>query len=119
MSIVQYVFAFIAALGVLVTVHEFGHFIVARMSGVKVLKFSIGFGPALWSRFDRRGTEFTLAAIPLGGFVKILDEREGEVAPEDVHRTFNRLSPTWRIAFALGGPVANFLLAIVLYWGLF
>jgi regulator of sigma E protease len=119
MGIVQYVFAFIAALGVLVTVHEFGHFIVARMSGVKVLKFSIGFGPSLWSRFDRRGTEFTVAAIPLGGFVKILDEREGEVAPEDADRTFNRLSPTWRIAFALGGPVANFLLAIVLYWGLF
>jgi regulator of sigma E protease len=119
MGIVQYVFAFIAALGVLVTVHEFGHFIVARMSGVKVLKFSIGFGPSLWSRFDRRGTEFTLAAIPLGGFVKILDEREGEVAPQDVDRTFNRLSPAWRIAFALGGPVANFLLAIVLYWGLF
>jgi regulator of sigma E protease len=119
MGIVQYVFAFIAALGVLVTVHELGHFIVARMSGVKVLKFSIGFGPSLWSGFDRRGTEFTVAAIPLGGFVKILDEREGDVAPEDVDRTFNRLSPTWRIAFALGGPVANFLLAIVLYWGLF
>ncbi len=67
MDIVQYVFAFIAALGVLVTVHEFGHFIVARMSGVKVLKFSIGFGPSLLSRFDRHGTEFVLAAIPLGG----------------------------------------------------
>ena len=119
MEIVQYVFAFIAALGVLVTVHEFGHFIVARLSGVKVVRFSIGFGPALFSRFDRRGTEFTLAALPLGGYVKILDEREGDVPPEDAHRTFNRLSPTWRIAFALGGPVANFLLAVLVYWGLF
>ena len=118
MEIVQYVFAFVAALGVLVTVHEFGHFIVARMSGAKVVKFCIGFGPALFSRFDRRGTEFTLAAIPLGGYVKILDEREGDVAPDEAGKTFNRLSPTWRIAFALGGPLANFLLAVLVYWGL-
>jgi regulator of sigma E protease len=119
MDIVQYVIAFVAALGVLVTVHEFGHFLVARIAGAKVVRFSIGFGPALLSRFDRRGTEFTLAAIPLGGYVKILDEREGDVAPEDAHKTFNSLSPTWRIAFALGGPLANFLLAILIYWCLF
>ena len=119
MEIVQYVIAFVVALGVLVTVHEFGHFIVARISGAKVVRFSIGFGPTLFSRYDRRGTEFTLAALPLGGYVKILDEREGDVAPEEADRTFNRLSPTWRIAFALGGPVANFLLAVVIYWALF
>ncbi len=89
------------------------------MSGAKVVRFSIGFGPALFSRFDRRGTEFVVAAMPLGGYVKILDEREGEVAPHEADKTFNRLSPTWRIAFALGGPAANFLLAIVIYWALF
>jgi regulator of sigma E protease len=119
MDIVQYVIAFAVALGVLVTVHELGHFLVARIAGAKVIKFSIGFGPSLFTRVDRRGTEFTLAAVPLGGYVKILDEREGEVAPEDAARSFNRLSPTWRIAFALGGPVANFVLAILVYWVLF
>ncbi len=119
MDIVQYVIAFLVALGVLVTVHEFGHFLVARIAGAKVVRFSIGFGPAIFSRLDRRGTEFTLAAIPLGGYVKILDEREGDVAPADADKTFNRLSPSWRIAFALGGPAANFLLAIAIYWCLF
>ena len=77
MQIVQYVFALIVTLGVLVTVHELGHFLVARWSGAKVVRFSIGFGPSLLSRFDRRGTEFVVAAIPIGGYVKILDEREG------------------------------------------
>ncbi len=119
MQILQYVLALIATLAVLVTVHEWGHFIVARWAGAKVVRFSIGFGPVLFSRFDRRGTEFALAAVPLGGYVKILDEREGEVAPDEADKTFNRLTPLWRIAFALGGPIANFLLAIVLYWGLF
>ncbi len=119
MQIMQYVLALIATLAVLVTVHELGHFLVARWAGAKVIRFSIGFGPALFSRFDRRGTEFVLAAVPLGGYVKILDEREGDVAPEDADKTFNRLTPLQRIAFALGGPVANFLLALVLYWGLF
>ncbi len=119
MQIAQYVFALIVTLGVLVTVHELGHFLVARYSGAKVVRFSIGFGPALFSRFDRRGTEFVVAAMPLGGYVKILDEREGEVAPHEADKTFNRLSPTWRIAFALGGPAANFILAIVIYWALF
>jgi regulator of sigma E protease len=119
MQIAQYVFALIVTLGVLVTVHELGHFLVARYSGAKVVRFSIGFGPALFSRFDRHGTEFVVAAMPLGGYVKILDEREGEVAPHEADKTFNRLSPTWRIAFALGGPAANFILAIVIYWALF
>jgi regulator of sigma E protease len=119
MQIVQYVLALIVTLGVLVTVHELGHFLVARLSGAKVVRFSIGFGPALFSRFDRRGTEFVIAAMPIGGYVKILDEREGEVAPDEADKTFNRLTPTWRIAFALGGPAANFVLAVLIYWGLF
>jgi regulator of sigma E protease len=119
MEIVQYAVALLATLGVLVTVHELGHFLVARASGAKVVRFSIGFGPVLFSRFDRRGTEFAIAAIPLGGYVRILDEREGEVPEQDTDKTFNRLSPQWRIAFALGGPVANFLLAVLIYWGLF
>ncbi len=119
MDIVQYVVALVVTLGVLVTVHELGHFIAARFSGAKVVRFSIGFGPSLLSKYDRHGTEFVVAAIPLGGYVKILDEREAEVAPAEAHRTFNRLSALWRIVFALGGPVANFLLAIVIYWALF
>src|SRR4249920_3872785 len=110
MQILQYVLALIATLAVLVTVHEWGHFVVARWAGAKVIRFSIGFGPVVFSRFDRRGTEFALAAVPLGGYVKILDEREGEVAPEEADQTFNRLTPLQRIAFALGGPIANFLL---------
>jgi len=119
MDFVQYVFALVVTLGVLVTVHELGHFIVGRWSGAKVVRFSIGFGPSLFSRYDRKGTEFVVAAVPLGGYVKILDEREGDVAAADADKTFNRLSPRWRIAFALGGPAANFLLAFVIYWALF
>jgi regulator of sigma E protease len=119
MDFVQYVFALVVTLGVLVTVHELGHFLVGRWSGAQVVRFSIGFGPSLFSRYDRKGTEFVVAAVPLGGYVKILDEREGDVAPADAGRTFNRLSPQWRIAFALGGPAANFLLAFVIYWALF
>ncbi len=119
MEFLQYVLALIVTLSILVTIHEFGHFFIARRSGVKVVRFSVGFGRPLWSRVDRHGTEFVVAAIPLGGYVRMLDEREGDVAPEDVERSFNRLSPLWRIAIALGGPLANFLLAIVIYWGVF
>src|SRR4030095_2918643 len=108
MEFLQYVLALVVTLGVLVTIHELGHFLVARASGAKVIRFSIGFGPVLFSRFDRRGTEFALAAVPLGGYVRILDEREGDVPAEDADKTFNRLSAWWRIAFALGGPAANF-----------
>jgi regulator of sigma E protease len=119
MEFLQYVLALVVTLGVLVTIHELGHFLVARVSGAKVVRFSIGFGPVLFSRFDRRGTEFALAAVPLGGYVRILDEREGDVPAEDADKTFNRLSAWWRIAFALGGPAANFILAFVVYWALF
>jgi regulator of sigma E protease len=121
------IIAFIVTIGILVTIHEFGHFQVARWCGVKVLKFSIGFGKPLWQKtFGKDKTEFVLAAIPLGGYVKMLDENElaSEENPKhysqtELQRAFNRQSVWKRIAIVLAGPVANLLLAIVLYWGLF
>ncbi|UVN43352.1 RIP metalloprotease RseP [Pseudomonas mosselii] len=104
------------ALGVLVTFHEFGHFWVARRCGVKVLRFSVGFGTPLVRWHDRHGTEFVVAAIPLGGYVKMLDEREGEVPPALVEQSFNRKSVRQRIAIVAAGPIANFLLAILFFW---
>ena len=104
------------ALGVLVTFHEFGHFWVARRCGVKVLRFSVGFGTPLLRWHDRQGTEFVVAAIPLGGYVKMLDEREGEVPPALIEQSFNRKSVRQRIAIVAAGPVANFLLAILFFW---
>jgi regulator of sigma E protease len=109
---------FLVAVMVLVTVHEFGHFYVARRCGVRVLRFSIGFGKILYSWRDRHGTEFALAALPLGGYVKMLDEREGDVPESELHGAFNRKSVWQRIAVVVAGPVANFLLAILLFWGL-
>jgi len=120
MTILIKIAAFVVALGVLIVIHEYGHYLVARLCGVKVLRFSIGFGKALWMR--RRGadqTEWVIAAIPLGGYVKMLDEREGPVAAGELHRAFNRKSVWQRIAIVFAGPLANFLLAIVIYWGLF
>src|SRR5438132_4195608 len=112
--------AFVAALGVLIVFHEYGHYLIARLCGVKVLRFSVGFGKPLWS--VRRGpddTEWIIAALPLGGYVKMLDEHEGPVAPEEAHRAFNRQSVWKRIAIVAAGPAANFLLAIAFYWALF
>jgi regulator of sigma E protease len=113
--------AFIVAIGVLVTVHEFGHFWVARRLGFKVLRFSIGFGKPLVRRLSRDAdqVEYVLAAIPLGGYVRLLDERDGQVPPGEEHRAFNRRPPLARIAVLLAGPFANFLFAIVAYWLLF
>jgi len=112
--------AFIVAIGVLVTVHEFGHFWVARRLGVKVLRFSVGFGKPLWMRKSGPDqTEYVLAAIPLGGYVKMLDEREGEVAPQDLERAFNRKSVWRRIAIVVAGPAFNFLFAILAYYLIF
>ena len=109
--------AFILAIGILVTVHEFGHFWVARKLGVKVLRFSIGFGPPLWSRrTGHDGTELVIAAVPLGGYVKMLDEREGEVPASERHRAFNRQPVITRCAVVAAGPVFNFLFAILAYW---
>ena len=114
------IIAFIVALSVLVVVHEFGHYWVARRCGVKVLRFSVGFGKPLWSRtLGRDGTEWVLAAIPLGGYVKMLDEREGDVPAHELQRAFNRKSVWQRFAIVLAGPVANFAAAILLYWALF
>lgn len=109
----------LATLAVLVAVHEFGHFWVARRCGVKVLRFSIGFGKPLARWRDRLDTEYVIAAIPLGGYVKMLDEREGEVDPAELDLAFNRKPVLSRMAVVVAGPVANFLLAIVAYWALF
>ncbi|MCB1857098.1 MAG: RIP metalloprotease RseP [Gammaproteobacteria bacterium] len=112
--------SFILALGILITVHEFGHFWVARRVGVKVLRFSIGFGKPLWKRIGRSdGTEYVVAAIPLGGYVKMLDEREGEVPESEVARAFNRQPLRARAAIVVAGPLFNFLFAILAYWMLF
>lgn len=120
MSLLHTVVSFIVALGVLIVVHELGHYLVARWCGVKVLRFSVGFGrPLVTRRMGPDQTEWIVAAVPLGGYVKMVDEREGPVAPEDLPRAFNRQSVWRRIAIVLAGPVANFLLAIALYWGLF
>ncbi|MEO7557896.1 MAG: RIP metalloprotease RseP [Gammaproteobacteria bacterium] len=110
------ILSFAVTLGILVTVHEFGHFWVARKLGVKVLRFSVGFGKPLWMR--RAGpdnTEYVLAALPLGGYVKMLDEQEGEVAPEELPRAFNRQSVSKRFAIVFAGPLFNFLFAILAY----
>lgn len=114
------IFFFILAIGVLITVHEFGHFWVARKLGVKVLRFSIGFGKPLFSK-RRQGdeTEYVVAALPLGGYVQMLDEREGPVAEEELHRAFNRKPVTSRFAIVVAGPLFNFLFAILAYWLMF
>ncbi|WP_280552831.1 sigma E protease regulator RseP [Halomonas sp. 25-S5] len=119
MGLIQNVLAVIVVLGLLITFHEFGHFWVARRCGVKVLRFSVGFGKPIWSRVDRHGTEFVVAAIPLGGYVKMLDEREGPVDPAERSQAFNNKTVWQRIAVVAAGPLANFLLAIVAYWALF
>jgi regulator of sigma E protease len=124
MEFLQYPLALIVTLGVLVTFHEFGHFIVARWSGVRVVRFSIGFGKPLFSRVDKHGTEFVIAAIPLGGYVRMLGEQEpGEVVPAVAAKasdiSHEQLSVWWRMAIAAAGPIANFLLAIGVYWVLF
>nr|WP_276322349.1 RIP metalloprotease RseP [Halomonas neptunia] len=116
---IQNILAVIVVLGLLVTFHEFGHFWVARRCGVKVLRFSVGFGKPLWSRVDRQGTEYAIAAIPLGGYVKMLDEREAPVPEDQLDQAFNRKTVWQRIAIVAAGPIANFLLAIVAYWALF
>ena len=113
--------AFIVAIGVLVAVHEFGHYWVARRLGFKVLRFSIGFGKPILRRVGRDPDqiEYVLAAIPLGGYVRLLDEREGPLPPGEEHRAFNRRPPLSRILVLLAGPCANFLFAIAAYWILF
>jgi regulator of sigma E protease len=117
MTLLHTLVAFLVALGVLIVFHELGHLIVARFCGVKVLRFSVGFGKPLWTRrFGADQTEWSIAALPLGGYVKMLDEREAPVPPAETHRAFNRQSVWKRIAIVAAGPIANFLLAIAIYW---
>ncbi len=119
MTILSYVLAFLVAIGVLVAVHEYGHFWMARRLGIRVLRFSIGFGRPLWSRQGADGTEYAISAIPLGGYVKMLDEREGPIDPAVASEAYNR-KPVWaRILVLLAGPFANFLFAVAAYWVLF
>jgi regulator of sigma E protease len=120
MSLLHTVAAFIVALGVLIVVHEYGHYLVARLCGVKVLRFSVGFGRPLisWKR-GPDATEWAIAAVPFGGYVKMLDEREGPVAPHEASRAFNRQSVAKRFAIVIAGPLFNFLFAISVYAGLF
>jgi regulator of sigma E protease len=114
------IISFVFALGLLIVFHELGHYLVARLCNVKVLRFSVGFGrPLIRKYWGRDQTEWVIAAIPIGGYVKMLDEREGKVAPEDLSRSFNRMSVSRRFAIVSAGPVANFLLAILLYCLLF
>jgi regulator of sigma E protease len=116
-SIVFTVFAFLVALAILIVIHELGHFSVARLCDVKVLRFSVGFGkPLLSVRSGKDRTEWAIAAWPLGGYVKMLDEREGEVAADELHRAFNQKSVWQRFAIVIAGPVANLLLAVFIYW---
>ncbi|MFC6205340.1 RIP metalloprotease RseP [Psychrobacter urativorans] len=112
--------AAIFVLGPLIALHEWGHYIVARLCGVKVLTYSIGFGPKLagWTS-KRSGIDYRISALPLGGYVKMLDEREGAVAKEDLHLAFNRQHPLKKIAIVAAGPIMNFIIAIGLFWVLF
>ncbi|HYD55909.1 MAG TPA: RIP metalloprotease RseP [Burkholderiales bacterium] len=120
MTLLHTVLAFIVALGVLIVVHEYGHYLAARLCNVKVLRFSVGFGrPLFVSRRGKDRTEWAVAAIPFGGYVKMLDEREGPVDPEEAHRAFNRQSVWRRIVIVAAGPVFNFLFAIAVYAALF
>lgn len=109
----------IVALGILVTFHEYGHYWVARRCGVKVLRFSVGFGKPLWMRKGKDGTEWVIAAIPLGGYVKMLDEREGDVRADEVDQAFNRKTVQQRMAIVVAGPLANLILCIALFWLMF
>jgi regulator of sigma E protease len=111
--------SFLVAIIILVTVHEFGHFWVARKVGVKVLRFSVGFGKPIFRWYDRVGTEYVIAAIPLGGYVKMLDEREGEVAEAERPFSFNQQTLWRRVVIVAAGPVANLVLAFCTFWVLF
>ena len=116
----QYVLSFLFAIGILITFHEYGHFQVARLCGVKILRFSIGFGKPLWKRiYGKDNTELVIAALPLGGYVKMLDEREGKVEQKDLPRSFNQQPLLQRTAIVLAGPVFNFIFAILAYWVMF
>jgi len=119
MDVLQSVLSLVITLGILVTVHEYGHYLVARRCGVAVLRFSVGFGKPVFTWKNKNNTEFVIASIPLGGYVKMLDEREGPVETSQLEFAFNRKSVSQRIAIASAGPIANFLFAIFAYWMMF
>ena len=118
-GLVTTIIAFIIALGVLITVHEFGHFWVARRLGVKVLRFSIGFGAPVWLKRGKDGVEYVVAALPLGGYVRMLDEREEDVPEDELPRAFNRQRLSTRTSVVAAGPLANLLFALLAYWAVF
>ncbi|MAQ99495.1 MAG: RIP metalloprotease RseP [Oceanospirillaceae bacterium] len=119
MTLLHTILYFIVAISILVVIHEYGHFWVARRMGVKVLRFSVGFGKPLFELKDRHGTAYSVAPIPLGGYVKMLDSREAPVPDHLADQDFNQKSPWARIAIAAAGPLANFIFAILVYWALF
>ncbi|MCF6300770.1 MAG: RIP metalloprotease RseP [Proteobacteria bacterium] len=119
MEIFGSIFWLLITLGVLVTFHEYGHFWVARLFGVKVLRFCVGFGQPIWMKVDKHGTEIALAPIPLGGYVKLLDERDCEILPEDVDKTYNSKKTWQKLLIMFAGPGFNFILAFLLYWLMF
>ncbi len=120
MDLLFFAGAFVVALGILITVHEYGHFWVARRLGVKVLRFSVGFGKPLWSRrVGKDGMELAIGVFPLGGYVKMLDETEGDVPASEVQRAFNRQNVWIRMVIVIAGPLFNFLFAILAYWVIF
>lgn len=120
MSILYTIISFIVAISILVAIHEYGHFIVAKKLGVKILRFSIGFGKPLWiKRFGEDQTEFVIAALPFGGYVKMLDKRETDIEPHESHREFTGQSVWTRMAIVAAGPAFNFLFAFFAYWMMF
>ncbi len=119
-TVLTSIFAFVLAMGILVAVHEYGHYLIARLIGVKVLRFSIGFGRPIWlRRWGTDQTEYCVSAVPLGGYVKLLDEREGNVDSVDLPRAFNRQPIPKRIAVLVAGPMMNFVFAVFAYWAMF
>ena len=119
MELIETILITVGTLAVLIAIHEYGHFWVARRCGIKVLRFSIGFGKKLFGWTDSQGTEYVIAAIPLGGYVKMLDEREGPVPEAQVEQAFNRKPLKHRMATVAAGPIANLLLAVLVYWLVF
>ncbi len=118
MELIQTIAVFLFVLLILVSIHEWGHFIVARFCGVKVLRFSVGFGKPIFSIYDKHGTEFAIAPIPLGGYVKMLDETAENLSSEDKNKTFESRNAWQQVAILAAGPIANFILAVILFWWL-